>query len=371
MIFELAFSRNMARSILLILCCDVGAACYGEERDTSPAASADFWDGFTATARWGRPFWADMHATVTRGEVAFATNSPEYDWADKGGRYRPYVFSNLGADLPVWAGDFAGGRHGLSVTLPFMIDVWLDMFERTTAPIINTGYRFGVPEASYLRRLQTPWMGIKNFAIRFSPLKHECTHIGDELTIHRKDDTMSITRVNVSYNYLELMLAINDPDGSRRRNHSVRVGMLMVYDYERGWYTILPEEGDVSLVQPSSHPLEWYAQYQYQTNTSRRGFQGIASAEVRGRERYSYPFFYSGKLGHFLEVNERVRQRLNSIEEKLCTNVFVGVRYCNPKRNGYFSKVGVGVRYYTGINPYGQFRSLPLYRQLGLALMFE
>lgn len=361
----------MKRRILFTFCCAAGVACYGEERDSLSAASIGFWGGFAAAGRWGRPFWADMHSTITRGEIAYATNSSEYDWAGKGGKRRPYVFSNLGADLPVWAGDFAGGKYSLSVTLPFMIDIWLDMFERTTAPVINTAYRFGTPEAALLRRLQTPWMGIKSYAIRFSPLKHECTHIGDELTIYRKDDTMSITRVNVSYNYLELMLTLNDPDGSRRRNHAVRLGLLMLYDYRRGWYNILPQEADTSLVQSTSIPVEWYAQYQYQTNTSRRNFQGVASIELRGRERYNYPFFYSGKLDEFLEHNEEANRRISSIEARLCTNIFVGVRYCNPKRTGYFSKVGLGLRYYNGLNPYGQFRSLPIYRQLGVALIFE
>ncbi|MDR2813106.1 MAG: hypothetical protein LBB79_00395 [Prevotellaceae bacterium] len=361
----------MKRKVLSIFCCVAGAACYGEERDSSLAAGVGFWGGVAVTSRWGRPFWADMHSTITRGEVAYATNSPEYDWAGKGGRYRPYLFANLGADLPTWSGDFAGGKYGLSVTVPFMIDVWEDIFERTTAPVINTAYRFGLPEVGLLRRLQTPWMGVKNFAVRFSPLKHECTHIGDELTIYRKNDTMSITRVNVSYNYFELALTLNDPDGSLRRNHSLRLGLLAVYDYKRGWYNILPQEADTSLVLPANRPVEWYVQYQYQTNTSRRNFQGIASVELRGRERYNYPFSYSGKLGDFLEQHDEVKKRLNSVEERLCTNIFVGVRYCNPKRSGYFSKIGLGVRYYNGLNPYGQFRSLPLYRQFGVALIFE
>jgi hypothetical protein len=53
-----------------------------------------------------------------------------------------------------------------------------------------------------------------------------------------------------------------------------------------------------------------------------------------------------------------------------CFNFFAGIRYDNRKAN-YFSKIGIGAHYYFGINPYGQFRSMPYYSQLGLAVIFE
>jgi hypothetical protein len=361
------------KQFVMIFCSllPIGAAAQAQSADEKPAGHTTFWEGLAAMPAWGRPFWADMHSTLTRGEVAYATNSPEYDWAHEGGDFRPYVFANLGADLPVWSGSFANKKYGLSVTLPFMVDVWLDMFERTTAPIINTGYRFGAFDVGFMHRLEAPWHGIKNYAIRLSPLKHECTHIGDELTIHRAGDSMSITRVNVSYNYAELMLTVNDPDGSLKRNHALRLGVLLLHNFERGWYDILPEEGDVSLVEPSHRPFELYVQYQFQTNTSRRGFQGITSVELRQRERYNYPFSYSGKLEDFIENRQDIDSWLKNIGSKSCVNIFAGVRYNNPQRSGYFSKMGVGFRYYRGINPYGQFRSQPIYNQLGVALLFE
>jgi hypothetical protein len=349
--------------------------------DTTPITpNTSLWDGLAASPTWGRPFWADMHSTLVRGEVAYATNSPEYDWADKGGSFRPYVFSNLGADLPVWSGDFANRKFGVSATLPFMIDVWLDMFERTTAPVINNGYRFGAFELGFLHRLdkplswsRLPWLELRNYAIRLAPLKHECTHIGDELTIHRTDDTaMRITRVNVSYNYAELQLTLNDPDGTPKRNHALRFGLLLLYNFAQGWYSILPEEGNVDLVEPSNRPFEIYMQYQYQSRTSRRGFQAIASVEFRRRERYNYPFSYSGRLADALERREgRNENWLSRFNSRSCTNVFVGLRYSHPRRSGYFSKIGIGLRYYSGINPYGQFRSQPIYQQWGAAVIFE
>jgi hypothetical protein len=339
--------------------------------DTIDSRPSVFWSGLAQSPAFGRPFWADMHSTITQVEVAYATNSIDYDWASNNNNYRTYVFANLGADLPVWSGNFVNNKYGLSVTMPFMINVWLDMFERTTAPVINTGYRFGAFEFGFMHRLEKPFLGIiNNYSLRLSPLKHECTHIGDELTISRINDSMKITRVNVSYNYAELMLTVNDPESSLSSNHAFRMGLLVLHDFKKGWYDILPQEGDVDLVEPSHRKTELYFQYQYQSKLLRRNFQAIASAELRMRERYNYPFSYSGRLQEFWDNNPELDE-LRLSASKTCTNIMLGIRYNNPKRNAYYSKIGIGLRYYTGINPYGQFRSLPGFNQWGAVLIFE
>lgn len=354
----------MRQFLLFLLCISSFGHSFGATgNDTLTYKPSSFWGGLAKSAQWSRPFWADMHSTLIRAEVAMALNSPEYDWAKEGGVYRPYVFSNLGADLPIWSGNFSDGKYGLSVTLPFMIDVWLDMFERTTAPVVNTAYRFGAPEFSFIHRFNRN-KGIKNYVIKFSPMKHECTHIGDELTIMRKNEGLPLTRINVSYNYAELAFTLNDPDGSRNRNHAMRMGLLLLHNFSQGWYSIMPEEGDVSVVVPSKYPIEAYIQYQYQSNTSRRNFQGIFSLEVRNRSKYGYPQYYIDNTEQWVE-NKMPEYRSWSV------NAFAGVRYSNPNAKGYFSKIGLGMRAYHGINPYGQFRSQPTYQQLGLALIFE
>ena len=348
-------------------------------------ANANLLDGVANVSSFGRPFWADMHSSLVRGEISLATNSPDYDWNDYNRSYRKYVFSNLGADLPVWSGNFANGKYGLSVTLPLYIDVWLDMFEPTTAPVINSSYRYGVFDFGFISRMDTPLpilsteqtflpdfldFNIHNWAIKFSPFKHECTHIGDELAIRRKDLGLPITRINVSYNYAELVFAVNDPDSELRLNHGFRFGFLLNYDFNAGWYNILEAEAQTDFVEQSQLPFEIYTQYQFQSNPFFKNFQTIASFEYRLRERYKYPFSYSGKLDEFLENKPYILELLKSRNLVGCFNYFLGIRYSNPTPN-YFSKIGIGFRYYSGINPYGQFRSLPNYRQLGLALIFE
>ncbi|MGL5893957.1 MAG: hypothetical protein ACRCZM_05015 [Bacteroidales bacterium] len=322
-----------------------------------------FINGIAKSADWSRPFWADMHSTLNRAEVALGLNSPEYDFGKNGATYRPYVFANLGADFPLWTGNFSNGKFGITVTLPFMVDVWLDMFERSTAPVINVGYRFGAPEFSFIHRIQEKGV-FKNYAIKFSPMKHECTHIGDELTIRRKNEGLPLTRINVSYNYTELQLTLNDSDGSRYSNHSFRAGFMLLHNFSNGWYNIMLEEGDVNKVVASKYPFETYFQYQYQTKTSKRNLQGVFSTEVRNRSKYNYPMYYTDNNENWIE-NAMPEFRSWSI------NFFVGVRYDNPDAKGYFSKIGIGIRAYNGINPYGQFRSQPVYQQLGLAIIFE
>ncbi|GHV62064.1 hypothetical protein FACS1894195_3540 [Bacteroidia bacterium] len=85
--------------------------------------------------------------------------------------------------------------------------------------------------------------------------------------------------------------------------------------------------------------------------------QAIASVEMRGRERYNYPFSYSGRLQDYWEQHPELKGMVLASPDKLCTNVFVGLRYNNPKSKAYYSKIGIGFRYYGGISSYGQFRS--------------
>jgi hypothetical protein len=337
-----------------------------------------FWGGLWNVAPFGEPFWADMHSTIIRVEVAYATNSPDYDWGNFGTRYRFFIFANLGVDIPIWAGAFADGKYGLSLTLPFMMDVWFDRFEWETSPIINTSYRFGAFDIGFIYRLDSPLsvfprrqgsslpgflhFNIYNWAMKLSLFKHESTHIGDELSIRRKDLEMPITRVDVAYNFAELVFTLNDPDSQYRRNHGFKFGFLLHYGLG-GWYTIFESEAP----QPDDYkrsrvPFELYAQYQYQSAMFSRGFQIITSVEYRLRERYKYPFSYSGK------ENDTHQSNLDNLVN--CFDFLVGIRHDNQKSN-YFSKTGIGARYYFGINPYGQFRSMPQYRQFGLMVLFE
>lgn len=340
----------------------ISALCLAQEANT------DLGQGIARPASFGKPFWADMHSTIIRAEIASATNSPDYDVSGINTGYRPYIFTNLGADIPVWSGNFSEGKFGFSLTLPFMVDIWVDRFDADggTDPVINTSYRIGFFESAFIYRLNSPLqvmphLNIYNWAVKLTLFKHESTHIGDELTIFRKDLDLPITRIDVAANYTELNLILNDPDGQTRSNHGYKFGFLLLHNFKRGWYKVFETEAQADIVERSKIPFELYVQYQYQSPLFLRGLQIIASAEYRLRERYKYSYSYSGTM------SDATFKDSNLVN---CFNFFTGIRYDNQKPN-YFSKLGMGIRYYTGINPYGQFRSMPYYNQFGFAFIFE
>ena len=132
--------------------------------------------------------------------------------------------------------------------------------------------------------------------------------------------------------------------------------------WHKGWYKVDKEDGDCTLTQPRLSPWEAYLQYQYQSPTSRHGFQGIVSAEVRNRALYGY------NLDN--ETND-IEPVMQSETRVFTYNIFVGTRYNTPLYDGYFSRIAVGLRSYHGNCPYGQFRNLRSFSHIGLCLMLE
>ena len=138
-----------------------------------------------------------------------------------------------------------------------------------------------------------------------------------------------------------------------------------------GWYNVDKEDGDASIVDPRGtekvpywqrNPWELFLQYQYQSPTSRHGFQGIASAEIRNRECYGYDL-------NALKTDNPIPRKA---EKRVFTyNIFVGARYNTPNYDGYFSRVALGIRAYHGNCPYGQFRSIDNYSQIGACMIIE
>jgi hypothetical protein len=361
-------NRTLRKTLAALWYATLPLAANAQEADSSSSKGAratTFVEGIFDMGSWCRPFWADMYSTITRAEYACAYNVAEYDWGRKGGAYRPYIFANIGVDVPVWAGAFAGGRYGLSATIPYMVDVWLDMFERTTAPVINTAYRFGAPEVNFIHHLSANRLGITSYSLKLVPFKHECSHIGDDLTLMRSDEGIPLKNINVSYNYWQVEATINDPLFSLRKTHSLRAALLMIYNRRSGWYGLLPSGGDGSLVTSSEKPFEFWLQYQYQSDLSRRRLQRVASLEVRHRVRYNYPLYRTAEGS----PAEWTSSDLGEVSLP-ALNLVLGLRYRNPQMLK-FRSVGVALRAYWGMNPYGQFRSIPKYEQYGVMLVVE
>ena len=327
------------------------------------AEGTTFKDGIFRYAPYGHSLLSDMHPNFVRMDVADVTNHSEWDWGQTGKQMRVNTFSIFGINLPLWRGDIVDEHFALSVVMPISASIWLDLGEHITAPMVNADWRVGLPVWTFMHRIDKGFA--KNYSVSLAFFKHESTHIGDEMVLQRADHGLPLRRVNVSYNYSEYVFTLNEAEFFREQCHTFRVGLMLLWNWNAGWYFIDKTDGDASLAQPRLSPWEAYLQYQYQSPTSKHGFQGVASIEIRNRALYGYPAY---------EWNEEAASytAYPQTEKRVFTyNVFVGARYCNPRYDGYFSRVSLGVRAYHGNNPYGQFRNHNNYNHIGMCLIFE
>jgi hypothetical protein len=327
--------------------------------DTTKVAKRNFF----SRRDFGKYFLSDIYAPLNSIQVGFGLNLKEYNISStRKARFVPYNETNLAVEVPIYKSSRIlkkGNESKFSLSIPISANIWFDFFEKTTAPILNTDYRFGVCELNYLREINRGL--IRNLSIKFIPLFHESTHLGDELTLYRAQDSLPLVRVNVSYEVSEFAITLNDPNGTVENNHSFKVGARFLIRPSKGWYSIRPVEGDTSLVVKTNKSIETYFQYQHQRS---RGFLAgekamfVFSLEVMNRVKYNYPFDlspiqYKGEIG----------------EGRLCVNTYVGWRLQHRSDNE--PRFGIYLRHYTGINPHGQFRSIPFYDFLGLSIVYE
>ncbi len=344
----------MRRLALILLLLASAVAMYSMPADSIPSRRG----GWFRYVPYGHSLYADVHPNTVRMDFLWSSNHPYYDYAATGRAYRPSVNGTFGFQLPIWRGDLDEGRFSLGVTMAMSACLWLDLYEPKTSPVINTDYRIGLPTVTFVHRLSHPV--VHNYSLAYSLFKHESTHVGDELLIRHMEQEHALRRVNVSYNYTELVFTMNEAESRYAEYHTLRLGLLILWQPRQGWYSVKAEDGDASLAQPRLSPWEMYLQYQYQSPTSPHGFQGIVSAEIRNRVVYGY------------DLGSTAEQPVMQDERRRFTyNVFVGARYNTPGYDGYFSRVALGVRAYHGNCPYGQFRSIDHYSQIGVSLIFE
>jgi hypothetical protein len=113
---------------------------------------------------------------------------------------------------------------------------------------------------------------LKNYSLRLFFLKHESSHIGDELTIARSDRWFLIKRINVSWEGRG-DFSLNDAKFSLLKNHSFKVGMIGLWNTSNNWYNRTPHgnECNPALVNHSQFPIEIWLQYQYNRHARRSG----------------------------------------------------------------------------------------------------
>ncbi len=333
----------------------VGAGCMFSQ--TTP-----FGEGVFRYAPYGHSLLSDMHPYFVRLDFGGITNRTDWDWGQTGKAWRVNTFAVFGFQLPLWRGDIVSEQYALSVTWPMSATIWLDLFEHVTAPVVNADWRISMPVWTFLHRTQLGFL--ENYSVSVAPFKHESTHVGDEIVLQHVDHGYPLRRVNVSYNYSEYIFTVNEAENMRKEYHTLRLGLMLLWAPKKGWYFIDETDGDASLAQPRVSPWEMYLQYQYQSAASKHGFQAVVSAEIRNRALYGYPVFEWNEVDGVSYVLQQERRIFTY-------NVFAGVRWCNPKYDGYFSRFSLGVRAYHGNNPYGQFRNHANYNHVGITMAFE
>lgn len=327
---------------------------------TAQAASTDFGKGLFRYSPFGHSLYADEHPNFVRMDIPYTRIYPIYDWEHSGQAYRFQTMGVFGIQLPLWYGQVGDSTMALSVTMAMSANLWMDLFGGKTSPIVDTDYRIGLPTIAFMHRIGCGFA--RNYAVSWSPFKHESTHVGDEMQIQYVEQGLALKRVNVSYNYTELTFTLNEAEDRYRENHCFRVGLMLLLDWQKGWYKVDEEDGDRTLTSPRKSPWEAYLQYQYQSPTNRHGIQGIVSAEVRNRALYGYDLNNKrGDESPTLQAEKRV----------FTYNLFVGARYNTPNYDGYFSRIALGIRAYHGNCPYGQYRNIKNFNQIGISLLFE
>ncbi|MBQ7490119.1 MAG: hypothetical protein IJT51_06355 [Bacteroidales bacterium] len=347
--------------ICLLLSCWIVLQAGNTTRSDSTSTSIGRTGWFTY-APYGKSLLSDLHPNFVRFEIVWNKNHTVYDFSHTDKSVRPSTQGCFGMDLPVWNGNFGDRQQfGLSITLSTSAYLWMDLFESKTSPVINTDYRIGMPTLTFIHRFNRKFL--KNYSIAWSPFKHESTHAGDEIQIQRVEAGYAIRRVNVSYNYTELVFTLNEPEDRMVQCHTFRLGLMLLWVPKAGWYRIIESagDGDASCAHPTLSPFEAYFQYQYQTPTSRHGFQGIISAEIRNRAVYGYD----------LTLKKGEADNSKSDYRRFTYNIFLGMRYNIPGYDGYFSRFALGARLYHGNCPFGQFRSIDNYSQIGISLVFQ
>lgn len=331
---------------------------------------------------YGQSLCADEHPDFMRADIGAVRYTPETNYGNSSAKYSAQVFAVFGVRINIWSMDIQDRRFGFSFSQTASAHLWMDISEPTTSPVVNTDYRVGVPTFTFLHRLQgeeaVPFL--KNYSIQFCPFKHESTHIGDEMVLQRADKGYALRRVNVSYNYVEMDVTLNEPEDRYAPTHTFRVGALVLLKPKHGWYFVDSRDGDVNNIAsnqpvrnnraglperygPSGLPFEMWLQYQYQSGCSPHGFQAIVSAEVRNRAMYGYSLTETAHADTPREAKYDPR--------RFTYSVFVGARYNMPHYDSYFSRIAVGVRAYHGNCPYGMFRSVDNFSSIGLCIVYQ
>lgn len=318
--------------------------------------------GIIKSAPFCEPFVSELENYKPQAAAIYATNAEEYDLGNTGKDAKWFQYIAAGFEVPFYRRYMYEEDQliqAFALSAAFSFHLFWDPLELSKSPILNTDYRVGAIWLKYIRFYKGNWL--KNYSIKLSPINHESTHIGDDLTIYRIDQNYPITRVNVSYEFSEINFTINDPNGSFEQNHSLRLGLL--YRISKGdYYYINEKDGDPGLAQPSGSRTELFAAYNFIRSRgvlTWKKWRNVVSAEWRSRMRYNYPMFSS--VNGSVQSEEVRQERVNHFA------LYFGYKYVKAKG----PTIGMYLHAYNGLNPYGQFRNRSHFNSYGFTFIME
>ncbi|TFH33294.1 MAG: DUF1207 domain-containing protein [Bacteroidia bacterium] len=295
-----------------------------------------------------KPFLSEIRSTTIKGELAWL-NKLDDNYYVSDYASRPFIEVHLGVELPVYW--LENREKDLKFSASGFIGniLLIDMFESVTAPVINTDYFFGIKTAM-VKYVDNSY--IRNFGIKFVPLFHESTHIGDEFSIHGYNDIPGFRRVNISYEAWEVAAVINDPDTIKSNLFSAKVGFHGLWNNTKGYYTTDSLETKGVMAQPSQKNYEYYLQLNLQRTSGllcSERWMNVISVEANNRLRFSYD---------------------STIKEKRSWNfnIYFGWKHLTKNSN---RNMGFFLRYYNGIIPNGQFRNTGGYQYAAISITYD
>lgn len=328
--------------------------------------------GFVKTINYSKPFISEVHSTINKLELGNHKDYSAYNIDDDLTFFqRPMVDIHLGFDAPIYSAEFGKllndkPKWGVGISYPVSVHVLEDMWEPLTAAVIDVDYRFGSPKIVGIRNFDNGGF-IKNISFSFLPIFHECTHLGDELVLALKDRGYPISRLNVSYEYTELMFTINDANGSLDNNHAFKFGVrYRISDRGYGWFSIenfAINDAEIEF-EKSTHRSEFSFEYEMQRTEgfmASKSIMNIFSLDISSRVKFGIPVYSK-------EGEEWIEKDLK--ERNITTfNAYLGWRFLGDGDNT--KPFGVYLHGYRGINYWGQLRNQANYGFFGIAFTYE
>ena len=299
------------------------------------------------------------------------------------GGYSPYAFqqtpgsTNIGMDLSVGKEiaivnstdasvdqvPLKAGQQRYGLWFPVSFHMLWDLNDASNA-IVNTDYRFG-GIVKYERGLKAGSFA-NEVGFRYTPLMHESTHLGDELTLagQRRNPT-TFERINPSQFFTELLGTAawyQDARGQHRDRTFARAGLDVSYtslygadtEFTRNHRTIPGASSRVQPIVQVEHVFgRWIPEYGKGNLPSIAAFEPFISTDIRRSIVFNY---------------EKARTS-DPDNHTVSVNIIAGIR-----RADRVTRKGVSdffLRIYHGVNPNGQFRNNSDFWLVGIGLALD